>query len=183
METLTVTCVCLSGLNIIIQGFIYIFNFVFKTEINNHIISRRITLSYRCEDLNSHYKSQRQQGAYTRHTSGSKARLSIRVTDYQMWWEQNTIGIKTESISKDADVANCQWITINSKRNSKSIEGRRSLRNCVALSTWNKLLTFTDKYFIINVQGYMNCVHISCTKVVPSLSSHLEYICLEDANR
>lgn len=155
METLTVTCVCLFGLNIIIQGFIYIFNFVFKTEINNHIISRRIPLNYRSEDLSPHYKSQRQQDEYIRYTSGSQARLRIRVTDYQMQWEQNTIGIKTnESISKDADVANCQWITINSKRNSKSIGGRRSLRNCVALSSWNKLLTFTDKHFIINVQGY-----------------------------
>ena len=58
-----------------------------------------------------------------------------------------------------------------------------SLRNCVVLSTLNKLLIFTDKHFVINVQGYINCVYISCTKVAPSLSPHLEYICLEDANR
>lgn len=41
MDTLTVkfdNCVCLFGLNIIIQGHIYTFNFVFKTETNNHTL-------------------------------------------------------------------------------------------------------------------------------------------------
>lgn len=48
MDTLTVkfdNCVCLFGLNIIIQGHIYIFNFVFKTETNNHAL-QDVSLSH-----------------------------------------------------------------------------------------------------------------------------------------
>lgn len=72
MDTLTVkfdNCVCLFGLNIIIQGHIYTFNFVFKTETNNHTLQDvSLPLNYKSGDLSPHYKSQRQWDEYTRYT-------------------------------------------------------------------------------------------------------------------